>query len=988
MSQGKTHPLLLPELLLSVSQFVDPVDVLDCIAVCKAWRNAFSPLLWTNVTINQHEPPRKSIEENIRRIHKLVYSESVPSEYYMSIQCPNLKTFKVVEQGRPFMSNPLWSKVSDFIKENPTLVSIQLSANVATKLPIGIWDAINESTSVKALRLDKVRIDAVQTESFWGACTVLEKLELNSCQVSDPWAEAHILPASLPLLQEITFTTLEGIGELGQLHLVALCPNLRSLYWSGSSFPIRELTSSQFTGGPLLYLDSLDVLGEVPRGNIDYFLANNATPLKKLAIPGSWYDPLTAEKLERHFLTLQELDLTRHPHVDSKLALTVLSKCEVLTSFKTGVISATDISWKESWKCADRLLTLHVYFDMGKLHHGAMSRQVFDCLSKLTSLQELNLAKRGGSVGNNRQKAQPIKLELDCGMDLLSTLRHMKRFYFGENHPGMTMKEANWIKENWPMLETIQGKFNEDPDLNAQIQELFLRENERFSRLFMSLRKTHPLLLPELLFSLSYYVDPVDVLDCSFVCKAWYDAFSPMVWSTVTIDSPYWSPLVLIQAIKSNIRHIRKLAYLRGVPPEFLSIQYPNLETLKVVEDEWTIADNPLWSGVAKFINENPTLVTIQLSANITTRLPIGVWDAIKESTSVKVLRLDKIRIDALQTEAFWRACTVLEKLELNCCAVSDPWAEVGIDSSLLPASFPLIQEIKFTNLEGVGELKQLCLVAMCPNLRSLSWSGDDFPISQFALSGNPILNLDSLEARGEHIYRGIEYFLIHNRGPLKRLSISDSIIFGGVRYLSSSSEKILERHFLTLQEVDLTWHSDVNTTTMIVLLRSCPLLTSFKAGAFDPKYLCRDEAIRASADRLLTLHIYFKIESYQADVKSDLVCEYLSNLTALQELNLVKCKLLASTSSKGQPETRPLRLRLDCGLHRLRWLKDMRRFYFEKQGQGMTMEEAMWMKEHWKKLESVQGGFHKSKKMNAQIQELFCNENERFLRRQLRENK
>ncbi|KAF9170749.1 hypothetical protein BGX20_008562 [Mortierella sp. AD010] len=481
MSPGwTTHPLLLPELLLTVSQFVDPVDAFDCVTVCKVWRDAFSHLLWTTVALNQHEPPRNAIEENVHRIHKLVYSEYVSSEYYMSIQCPNLKTFKVVERGGPFS---LWSGVQDFIERNLTLVTIQLSTHALTALPPGIWSAIEECKNVRSLRLDYIRILNEQTESFWKACTALEKLELNHCWLTDPWN--HAFPGSLPELQEIIFTNLVtqgGINESDQLHLVVVCPKLRSLCWKGSTFPIDELTSSPFDVEPLVYLDSLDVSGDIQRGDIDRFLATNPSHLKKLAIPGSWYDPLTAEKLERHFLTLQELDLTRHLHADSKLLVTLLSKCEALTSFKAGVISATDISWKESWKCADRLLTLHVYFDMGKLHHGAMSRQVFLCLSKLKSLQELNLAKRNGLSRSNRHMAQPIKLELDCGMDQLSTLRHMKRFYFGDLSTGMTMKEVEWIKENWLMLESIQGTFNEDPDLNEQMIELFRRQNMRFSR--------------------------------------------------------------------------------------------------------------------------------------------------------------------------------------------------------------------------------------------------------------------------------------------------------------------------------------------------------------------------------------------------------------------------------------------------------------------------------------------------------------------------
>ncbi|KAF9170748.1 hypothetical protein BGX21_001915 [Mortierella sp. AD011] len=415
----------------------------------------------------------------------------------MSIRYPHLESLKIFDRDWFSTTSPLWSSIADFINENPTSTTIQLTANKTTELPIEIWDTIKENKNVKALRLDRIKIDVSQARSFWKACTVLEKLDMNHCTISDPWEDvtgSRPLPPLFPLIQEINFTKLEGINEYGQLQIAAMSPRLRSLCWNGTGFPITRFAFDNTLGISLLNLDELDLKGKAHSTDIAFFIATNKKPLKKLAVPLFTRDSFInvfeyasrprlpdLSCLERHFSTLQDLDFADSTPTSIEL-LKILSLCPLLTSFKANVILASDVKRNEAWACADRLLKLDVCIDLGQCNPEVASRRVFACLSKLTSLEDLNLGRNETTDAFLRTAVEPLRLQLDHGMDQLSTLWRMKRFYFSDQGQTMTMKEGRWIKKHWRGLEVIQGTFNPDEVLNAQINNLFRRENKRFLR--------------------------------------------------------------------------------------------------------------------------------------------------------------------------------------------------------------------------------------------------------------------------------------------------------------------------------------------------------------------------------------------------------------------------------------------------------------------------------------------------------------------------
>ncbi|KAF9169960.1 hypothetical protein BGX21_007892 [Mortierella sp. AD011] len=414
-----------------------------------------------------------------------------------SFLCPHLETLEVHDRTwSSIFTNPLWLNVADLIAESPTLTTIKLSAN-HNALAMDIWDVILDSPKVKTLQLDSVRITEVeQASAFFRVCAVLERLELEMCDILDFWRseneESLAVPAFFPFLHEIKIVKPFQNNSEAQLQMVTKCPALRSLCWCGARISLLFLLLADETIFACPKFESLDVKrGWLWRPDIELFLKTTRNPLKRLLIPASGLDQAMLKYLEPHFQSLQDLDISLCEDVTSGGIVLLLRSCPFLTSFKAGVLLAADITPGETWACADRLVTLSLMIGVRDTMTATDSETAFNCLSKLRFLEELRLLGHGEttpefSLPKSRTYSQNIillQLRLDCGLARLSTLWYLKRLYFSEAEgQNMTMEEGNWIKDHWKMLQMVQGRFNNDAKLNSEIHELFKKCNSRYTR--------------------------------------------------------------------------------------------------------------------------------------------------------------------------------------------------------------------------------------------------------------------------------------------------------------------------------------------------------------------------------------------------------------------------------------------------------------------------------------------------------------------------
>ncbi|KAF9115446.1 hypothetical protein BGX27_007821 [Mortierella sp. AM989] len=495
------HPLLLPELLSLVKDYVEPEDWFSCSLVCCSWHTTFNPFVWDTCTVDPFQPSPPSVqalETHAPFIHTFIFSGYIPPSYF-SAQYTNLHTLKMQCQNITFCIpnsttdtretiNQMWLRVAALIRNSPSLSTIHISAQRDT-LVNEIWVAIKDSPKVKTLRLAQLKVNHAQSLDFWKACSVLEKLEIDGCIIRDPlgslWNVVG-LPPSFPHLVEIKFESVSDIRAENQIQIMAMCPKLRSMYWRGggvSEFPVDYFESAVTHRKEFQHLESIDLMGRtIPDNSICDIVKSLRKPLRKLALFQTCVGPLSLAVLGTHFQTIQELDFTECPQIHSKDVIMLLRSCPLLTSFKAGMLSSLDVKENESWPCSDRLLALYINIQLEEDDIQAASQRVFNCLSKLTSLRTLNIVKYSGLIGYLQHNDSPLQLRLDSGLSKLSTLRYLELMSFDKSGQSMTMQEGEWIKRNWKRLVAIRGRFNANQEMNQKINSLFITQNDRFHR--------------------------------------------------------------------------------------------------------------------------------------------------------------------------------------------------------------------------------------------------------------------------------------------------------------------------------------------------------------------------------------------------------------------------------------------------------------------------------------------------------------------------
>lgn len=92
----------------------------------------------------------------------------------------------------------------------------------------------------------------------------------------------------------------------------------------------------------------------------------------------------------------------------------------------------------------------------------------------------------------------------------------------------------------------------------------------------------HPLQLPEVLFSLGAYLDASQVLQCSKVCRVWYEAFAPLIWENLHVHA---NLLEDRQDLKSS-RHARYISFRPPKPSPLSTNSSPEQPEPSPTEDE------------------------------------------------------------------------------------------------------------------------------------------------------------------------------------------------------------------------------------------------------------------------------------------------------------------------------------------------------------------------------------------------------------------
>ncbi|KAK3841784.1 MAG: hypothetical protein J3R72DRAFT_444326 [Linnemannia gamsii] len=489
-STHKMHPLLLPELLGLISDYLPVNEKRRCLQVCCTWHSFFSPQVWKSCTIDYERHSKYNLTSSITtygpHIRSLTFQGFIYVDHFAvaASACTRLEHLKVVDGARMgvegFSNNSsqmveVWDSLALLLTNNPHLETVEIAEMHDTPKEF-FWKAIAAHSGIKSLSLDQVRIEMGFLYGFWKACSGVERLTLQRCRIWDNNNTfEHLQPVMFRRLQELTIENLFQPHPHVQIELLRLAPQLTSFYWRGGLIHglARDTLLNVLGSGRLPNLDSIDIMG-MNIGDLDTeHIVQCMSRVRKLALYQTNFGPSGLRALQPHFKTVEELNLMQCPLVASSDVALILRSCPVLRVFKAETIVSDDIKDGEVWPCHEHLRTLSLYFHLTQGDTIADNQRTFLLLSKLKALRRLNISRYMSPHERTFNIAISLQLRFDHGLAQLASLRHLEELYFDRLEQDMTMDEAKWMEHNWKALRVIRGVFNKDLIRSKKISNFF-----------------------------------------------------------------------------------------------------------------------------------------------------------------------------------------------------------------------------------------------------------------------------------------------------------------------------------------------------------------------------------------------------------------------------------------------------------------------------------------------------------------------------------
>ncbi|KAK3814212.1 MAG: hypothetical protein J3Q66DRAFT_441873 [Benniella sp.] len=441
-----------------------------------------------------------------------------------------------------------------------------------------------------------------------------------------------------------------------------------------------------------------------------------------------------------------------------------------------------------------------------------------------------------------------------------------------------------------------------------------------------------PLKLPEIRTTIGRFLGRSDLVQCLYVCRAWYASFLPLVWSTVSIlRSKGRYPEV--EAFNSHNHLIRKLEYDFWAWRAYKSTHCRNVSTLRV-RCEYS---------VHVVIAQYDQLRQLSIIGTRTSEYGNTRWEPTNSFRNLSSLELEMVDIKG-STNNFWNLCTGLESLSIH--RMNIPHLP---DKSII---FERLEKLKLWPLSGDVCKRRVEFITQCPNLVSLDWGravGDepasvasvDMFASQLAKGTWPRLcelRIPSSISSDKQLAQ-----IVHGMRQVKSLDVQ-GCWFGPLTLTA------FRQHFSGLRQLKLeyTGHTEIGPSNVHEVLASCPQLEILIAGEVTSEELLQDQSW-ACEHTLKTLHMCIILSPCEdMDRHQQLVLEKISRCSHLEDFGL-----LLSAPSR---DATYINATLGKGLEHLANLKKLRRLGLNSCSNRMTKADVEWILDNLKNLECVRG--------------------------------
>ncbi|KAG0056988.1 hypothetical protein BGZ83_002595 [Gryganskiella cystojenkinii] len=518
------------ELLLLLGDHLDRKTLSVSVRINKKWHQVLIPALYKSIGSYHRQPSPEVISQYAHFIRELKINTGHQQMSVLKVytvfptQCRHLRELDVTftRQGH----DDQW-RTAVLVMQNPGLLQLQIQDT--KEMPARpCWSLLLTHCNrfLRHLSLTNVRFSAQDTQILIAVLgPSLVKLSLSHSYLA--WPGAFSVEPQFPALKYSWISyTFDTSGQA--LDWMKQCPSLETLFWNGESGDGGvALSHSLRTLSPRYWSQLQDVTlmnSEVLLSDSQLAtLLDACGPLQKLHAFGSKFWQRSLEALERHFATLEKLQLGYCPDVRSWMAQRILSSCPRLTRLGVPVLHVNEImdgpeaeeahrqqiqadieadqrkieqeidddehtnpdqlrgiiernrTARETtvqvrpWVCLG-LQDLSLFIKFDKKADPSMDRKIFERLATLTELRKISIC---GEDDEPVPDARGLRFDLESGLDLLTPLKKVDELFLYKFDQHMEERDMRWILAQWPDLTHISSEFNGDRKIRRRLQYLF-----------------------------------------------------------------------------------------------------------------------------------------------------------------------------------------------------------------------------------------------------------------------------------------------------------------------------------------------------------------------------------------------------------------------------------------------------------------------------------------------------------------------------------
>ncbi|CAO3566034.1 unnamed protein product [Mortierella alpina] len=439
------------------------------------------------------------------------------------------------------------------------------------------------------------------------------------------------------------------------------------------------------------------------------------------------------------------------------------------------------------------------------------------------------------------------------------------------------------------------------------------------------------LILPEVLFLIGSYLNASQALICSKVCSAWYINFAPLVWENLYIGR------------ETGYAIVCKYKYRRELEAR---IRFTDLASEGCDPDDRLAIIRSKASWLRSF--------AIQRHAS-PQQFALG-----KECTQLQAISITfPLPFNNGYARDYWGNCKAM--LKQNRSSLKSLSLE-GVTDLYLELT---VKDLWYCCSKRIMDL----IIADCPRLESLDWTATTFSVARMEQLSNLVaagrgriwrLRL-SLSLHDGHLTEILQY----NKKPLKVMNIT-------LHFIGEEPFQIMkERHFQSLQEVNLSFLTSEQGYMLQDVLALCPSLEIVESFALDTALVQEDK--RPSAC------VGLKEFTMAIEVTKGLPGESQGWMEQRQEQSRVSCAQLARLKNLhylSLEPRRPRRLPFDKECFSLRLGKGLDLLTAQTQlevlnlyrCQSMDRNDILWMAKDWTSTRMVSGGLLSGKKAVEEV--------------------